>query len=80
MCHSVQLAGQIGRTAREQVPFDPKKRSALFREFVEYQSALGPEKATMNLDSSQREALFREFAQYQKQRHVIIAYRMAEDH
>ena len=43
-------------TAQEQVPFDPKKRYALFRDFVEYQSA------TLNLDSSQREALFREFA------------------
>jgi TRAP-type uncharacterized transport system substrate-binding protein len=69
------------RTAQQQVPLDPKKRDALFREFAEYHRRLRPEKATMNLDSNQREALFREFARYQKQRNVIIAYRgVADDH
>lgn len=68
-------------TAQEQVPLDPKKRDALFREFAEYQRTLRPEKATMNLDSNRHEALFREFAQYQKQKHMIIAYRdTAADH
>ena len=67
-------------TAQEQVPLDPKKRDALFREFAEYQRTPRPQKATMNLDSNQHDELFREFAQYQKQRHVIIAYRDAADH
>lgn len=67
-------------TVQEQVPLDPKRRDALFREFAEYQRTPGAEKARLNLDSNQREALFREFAQYQKKRHVIIAYRTADDH
>ncbi len=67
-------------TAQEQVPLDPKKRDALFREFAEYQRTPRPKNATMNLDSNQRDELFREFAQYRKQRHVIIAYRDAAEH
>jgi hypothetical protein len=67
-------------TVQEQVPLDPEQREVLFQEFAKYQRVPGPEKATTHLDSNQREALFREFAQYQKQRHVIIAYRTADDH
>jgi hypothetical protein len=66
---------------REQVPLDPKKRDALFREFAESQRTPGrPEKATINLDSDQREAVFRDFAEYQKQQQVKFAYRDAADH
>ena len=66
---------------REQVPIDPKKRDALFREFAESQRTPGrPEKATINLDSDQREAVFRDFAEYQKQQQVKFAYRDAADH
>jgi uncharacterized protein len=62
-------------TAQGQIRLDPKKRDALFREFVEYRRTPDPEKATMHLDSNEREALFREFAQFQKRRYVTIANR-----
>ena len=77
-----ELSPQTNKTtAQDQVPFDPKQRDALFREFAEHQRTPGREKATIHVDSNQREALFREFVQYQKQRHVTLAYRdMADDH
>jgi TRAP-type uncharacterized transport system substrate-binding protein len=61
-------------TVQEQVPLDPKKRDALFREFAEHQRTPDPEKATLHLDPKQREALFQDFAKYHKQQRVIIAY------
>jgi TRAP-type uncharacterized transport system substrate-binding protein len=61
-------------TVQEQVPLDPKKRDALFREFAEHQKTSDPEKATLHLDPKQREALFQDFAKYQRQQQVIIAY------
>jgi uncharacterized protein len=64
---------------QEQVPLDPKKRDALFREFADRLRAPNPENAAFHLDPKQREALFREFAQFQKQRHVIIAYHDTAD-
>jgi hypothetical protein len=61
-------------TVQEQVPLDPKKRDALFREFAEHLRTPGPEEARLHLDPKQREALFRDFAKYQNQQQVIIAY------
>jgi uncharacterized protein len=61
-------------TAQEQVPLDPKKREALYREFVDYQKRTDAAKAVIHLDPKQHEALFRDFAEFRKHQNTIIAY------
>jgi hypothetical protein len=66
--------------AEEQIPLDPKKRDALFRKFAEYQRTLGPDKATIRVDSNRCETLFRGSSNPKQRRVIVACHDTAADH